>query len=253
MKIANNIQLSEKTYSPAQNAQDSQLKAIQNQIENVKKRMQSLIENKRMNPEEKIEKQKALQEEMDALNQKLIARQNEIVRSKMKTNESQNQVTKTDEKVMTQNQSNASLETDKYATLQNLILADASFSQTKTLNAIKKEMIGQAKILKNQISTDRSRGMSSELKESQLSKLEENIDKTTSKIAQGHKDVDKLVEKSRNATQKKNSTSEKNDDVTEDDATKMSAVSVDTVNNDSINNKGVHNKDTHSEKNEENA
>ncbi len=215
MKIGNNGHNVEMNYDNVHKLQDPQIKTLQTQIENVKKRMQSLAENEKLDPKEKIEKQKALQDEFDAINQKIIARQNEIIKEKMQTAESQksdgnkndktqNQKAASNGKLNTQNQANDALELNQYKSLQNLVAADTSFSQTKQLSAIKKEMIGQAKILRNQIATDRSRGISSELKASQLSKLEDKIDKTASRIAQGHEAVNELVEKSRTTAPKMN-------------------------------------------------
>ena len=250
MKIGNNGHNVEMNYDNAHKLQDPQIKTLQTQIENMKKRMQSLAENKKLDPKEKFEKQKALQQELDTLNQRIIARQNEIMQDKMATVESQTPKTNANKNDNTQNQANDVLESNKHESLQNLVVADVSFSQMKQLNTIKKEMIGQAKILKNQIATDGSRGMSSELKANQLSKLEDNIDRIASRIDQGHEDVNELIEKSRTTAPKKNSGSDDSHDEIRDDKIKANEVKASAVNDDIANNDVSYNNENDEEKTE---
>ena len=74
-------QVVKKVNNPVQKAQDSQIKAIQNQIEGVRKHMLSITLSKGLSSEEKKVKLKVLQGKVDVLSKKIIARQNIIMKN----------------------------------------------------------------------------------------------------------------------------------------------------------------------------
>ncbi len=182
-------------YSQMQNInsgnQDSGLKAIQDQIDNVQKQLQVLSGNEKISAEEKMSKQKELQQQLQELNKQLAQRKIEIQQEKReKAAAKANGMEAVPQS--TENQESGVMET---VSMKEMIHADASMKQVKTVQFVKTGMEGRAGVLESEIKTDQGRG-SVEKKQSELAKLNGRINDASSDMMKRASGAKTALEKS---------------------------------------------------------
>lgn len=205
------------------NNQDSQMKSLQSQIKNVQEQLQKLSENEDMSLEEKMKKRKELQQQEQDLNNQFMQRKLEIHKEKQ-SQESENQKPQTEYK----NSNSDNMET---STMQGLISASNAMSQIKITGAVKTRMEGTSRVLKSEIKLDKSRGVSIEHKEAELSELNNRIQSTTKHIMKQVSDINRTLKESKESSKifekdtDKTKEKEKKEQVDENDVSIGEAVS----------------------------
>jgi len=169
--------------------QDSRLKAIQDQIEEVQKQIQNLSNNEKITLEEKMNRQKELQQQLQDLNKQLNQRKIEIQQEKRE---------KADAKV--NSQESFSPDTDKQDVhmmgtgfMETMVRADNSIKQANVIQSVKTGMEGRAGVLEREIITDRGRG-STEKKEAELAKVNERINDVSNDMMKRASDINTTLE-----------------------------------------------------------
>lgn len=169
--------------------QDSGLKAIQDQIENVQKQLQALSGNEKISAEEKMSKQRELQQQLQDLNKQLAQRKIEIQQERReKAAAKVNSMEAVSQN--TENQESGMMET---VSMKGMIHADTSMKQVKTVQTVKTGMEGRAGVLEREIKTDRGRG-STEKKEAELAKLNGRINDASSDMMKRAADAETTLE-----------------------------------------------------------
>ncbi|MBE7720703.1 FlxA-like family protein [Lacrimispora indolis] len=169
--------------------QDTSLKAIQDQIENVQKQLQVLSGNEKISAEEKMSKQRDLQQQLQDLNKQLAQRKIEIQQERRE--KAAAKVNSMDE--VSQNAENQESGMMETVSMKGLIHADTSMKQVKTVQTVKTGMEGRAGVLEREIKTDRGRG-STEKKEAELAKLNGRINDASSDMMKRAADAETTLE-----------------------------------------------------------
>lgn len=169
--------------------QDTSLKAIQDQIENVQKQLQVLSGNEKISAEEKMSKQRDLQQQLQDLNKQLAQRKIEIQQERRE--KAAAKVNSMDE--ISQNAENQESGMMETVSMKGLIHADTSMKQVKTVQTVKTGMEGRAGVLEREIKTDRGRG-STEKKEAELAKLNGRINDASSDMMKRAADAETTLE-----------------------------------------------------------
>lgn len=169
--------------------QDTSLKAIQDQIENVQKQLQALSGNEKISAEEKMSKQRDLQQQLQDLNKQLAQRKIEIQQERRE--KAAAKVNSMDE--VSQNAENQESGMMETVSMKGLIHADTSMKQVKTVQTVKTGMEGRAGVLEREIKTDRGRG-STEKKEAELAKLNGRINDASSDMMKRAADAETTLE-----------------------------------------------------------
>lgn len=169
--------------------QDTSLKAIQDQIENVQKQLQVLSGNEKISAEEKMSKQRDLQQQLQDLNKQLAQRKIEIQQERRE--KAAAKVNSMDE--VSQNAENQESGMMETVSMKGVIHADTSMKQVKTIQTVKTGMEGRAGVLEREIKTDRGRG-STEKKEAELAKLNGRINDASSDMMKRAADAETTLE-----------------------------------------------------------
>ncbi|WP_024346156.1 FlxA-like family protein [Lacrimispora indolis] len=169
--------------------QDTSLKAIQDQIENVQKQLQVLSGNEKISAEEKMSKQRDLQQQLQDLNKQLAQRKIEIQQERRE--KAAAKVNSMDE--VSQNAENQESGMMETVSMKGVIHADTSMKQVKTVQTVKTGMEGRAGVLEREIKTDRGRG-STEKKEAELAKLNGRINDASSDMMKRAADAETTLE-----------------------------------------------------------
>lgn len=197
MRVTNGTGISAANYCQIQNSnstnQDSQLKSIRKQIENVQQQLQNLSNNEEMPMEEKMNKRKELQQQLQDLNKLMSQRKIEILREKRE---------KSTAKAKSQEPAQGNTDRQEFsamgtATMQGIISADASMKQVETVQSVKISMGGKAGVLESEIKMDKGRGGSTEKKEAELADLNDRINTASADMMVQISDINTALEKSR--------------------------------------------------------
>ncbi len=203
MKITNGTGINAANYSQMQNAnntnQDSQLKSIQKQIENVQQQLQNLSNNEEMSMEEKMNIRKELQQQLLDLNRQMSQRKMEIQQERWKKSTAKAEKQET----VQRNSDKQEFNVIGTTTVQGIISADASMKQVKTVQSTKTNMEGKAGVLESEIKMDKGRGGSTESKEAELKKLNDRINNASADMMDKISDIGATLEKSREENERK--------------------------------------------------
>lgn len=154
------------------NTQDSQSKAIQNQITEVQKQMQELSQNKEMSSEEKMKKKRELQAKLQELNKQLTQRQMEIQREKR-----EEQIKKNSEKMEEQAQKKKTKEEQQQdQTIGRIMKMDGAMEKVETKDSVRISMEGRKRVLEGEIRADENYGADTSMKKNDLAEMENRIE-----------------------------------------------------------------------------
>ncbi|EGO64922.1 FlxA-like family protein [Acetonema longum] len=196
MRITNSTGTESAAYSQMQNTaganQDSRLKSIQNQIENVQQQMQSLANYPEMSAEEKMNRRKELQQKLQDLNRQMAQRKMEIQQEQREKASAKDR----SQKPVQGNNDQQDPRVMRTPALQEMISADASMKRAKTVQSVKIGMEGKAGVLESEIKMDRSRGGATEKKEAELAELKDRIHIASGNMMAQMSDVNTALEKS---------------------------------------------------------
>ncbi|WP_349947566.1 FlxA-like family protein [Lacrimispora sp. BS-2] len=187
--------------------QDSRLKSIQDQIDEVQKQLQSLSNNEKISVEQKMTRQKELQQQLQDLNKQLSQRKVEIQQEKRE---------KATAKVNKQETVSPNMDKQDFQMvgadfMQSMVRADTSIKQANVTQSVKNGMEGRAGVLEREIITDRGRG-STEKKEAELAKVNEHIKDASYNMLKRASDINTTLEK----TKEKETKAEENEQGTEE-------------------------------------
>jgi len=191
--------------------QDSRLKSIQDQIEDVQKQLQSLANNEKISLEDKMNRQKELQQQLQDLNKQLSQRKIEIQQEKRE---------KAATKVHSPETASPDRDKQDFHTMgtdfmQTMVRADTSIKQANVTQSVKTGMEGRAGVLEREIKTDQGRG-STERKEAELAKVNERIKDASYDMMKRTSDIKTTLEKAEEEKETKVTKAEDNKQGTEE-------------------------------------
>ncbi|WP_438431427.1 FlxA-like family protein [Gorillibacterium sp. sgz500922] len=180
---------------PGGSSADSQLKAIQSQIQDTQQRLQELSANKELSKEAKDARRKELQEQLQTLNQQLMQRKAEILEERRQkvaeaSRSQEAPQAKTEEEQARQ---------ESLASLQSTVDISANLQQMKFKHSVKTSLEGQAHVLGAEIKADRSRGVLSSNKVDKLSDLNSRIHKVNMDLSGGVSKINKKLKETQEA------------------------------------------------------
>lgn len=213
-----------RTTKDASNRDDSRLKSLRQQIENVQEQLRKLQKNENMPLEQKMKKQQELQKQLKTLQQQYSQRELELQREKREkaAKESAKEAAKQAEEQEARREhirskrraERADKEGDGNAdraavqdnhmsvtAVQGLLEADAAMTQADTVDGVKHDLEARARTLAGEIRMDGS-GSSVEKKTQELAELEAKIDKTQQKTTELAADAAESAQKANETAQK---------------------------------------------------
>ncbi len=220
MKIQNNTgtgSANGSIQSSYQQKQDSQLNAIQNQINNVQKQIQNLAKENEMTAEEKMSKRKEYQQELQSLNNQMTQRKIEIQKEQREAAaEAQNQAgNKGAGNILENGKGDLTSQTENLmgaATMKGLISADTVMKQVNTVQSVKTELEGTARVLKSEIKLDKNRGLDTTKKEEALQKNNERLQEVFEDLGEKISSVKDEIDHAKEVEQKENLTHSDNEE-----------------------------------------
>ena len=187
-----------------QQREDSQLNAIQNQINGVQKKLQSLNKDEAMSAEEKASKRKEYQQEIQALNKELSQRKIDIQREQREAAAAQSQnksegnqngapLSEADGKNGSQQGNSMGL-----STMKSIISAEATMKAVDTVQSVKTGIEGTNRILNAEIKLDKNRGQDTSQKEALVrengQRIEGLMEDLGKKIGKASAEAEKIQE-----------------------------------------------------------
>lgn len=167
------------TGQPGMNQEtDALSRNLQNQIANAQKKLQELSSNEALTMEEKMKRRQEIQKEISDLTNQLRQHQMELKRERQRERE-------TSSDAAAKNQQNgqntpASAQAGmSQASMQAMISADCAVSQARVQGSVATRAEGQANVIKSEIKQDQARGVNTQSKEDELSKMEQTAASAT--------------------------------------------------------------------------
>ncbi|MCI1958557.1 MAG: FlxA-like family protein [Clostridia bacterium] len=193
MLITNGIGVNSANFSKTQNKnninQDSCLKSIQKQIEDVQKKLQNLADNDKMSPQEKMVMQKELQQQLQDLNKQAAQRRMAIMQENSAKLTDNSQANSATGKKEVQN-----YDVIENSTMQGLINAGVSMKQASTAHSVKTNLDGKVNTLKSEIQFNSAMGKSTDIKESELADTNARVNIASSNMISKLSDSNKKIE-----------------------------------------------------------
>lgn len=182
-----------------QTGNDSFIWNIQRQIENKQKELQNLSKLEDMSLEDKMKKRQEIQQEIADLYNQLRQYQIEQ-RMKQKSSSMDDKLGRSNNSQAAENQNNGTA--ISHDSMKALISADSSMKQAKVRRRVAAEMNGRAVVLESEIKQDKGRGVNTEKKEEELSKIKENVQTTVSSIMSTLADANEMIKENGKAAEK---------------------------------------------------
>ena len=178
---------------------DAVSKGIKSQIARVQKQLQELAQNKDLSVEEKMKQRQELQQQINDLNNQLRQHQIELRKER--------QQQKSEAQKANDNQSKADSQSKEQAqTTYSMLSADNALKQSRVHDKVATEKEGRANVLKVEIKLDSGRGVSTEAKEKELAKVEQDAEKARASQAESLGEANNAI--SANSKDKSHNTDE---------------------------------------------
>jgi hypothetical protein len=176
------------------NTGDSQLKSLQDQMDQTQDELKKLSSNQTLSMEEKAEKRKELQQKIQDLYQQIMQRKIEIQREKMQNSKDENQENQQEQQpvdgIVQQRPGVIST-----ISMEGLITAANNMKQIHTVASTQNSLKESASVLTQEIKIDQGRKTSVAYKEKQLRAVQSRIDKAGQSIMEQISDTNKAITK----------------------------------------------------------